>query len=213
LFVRRKLQRVTDYFALLQETRRPWLDPDKLKEKFLALSAQVHPDRTHESEAAEKERAQSRFTDLNAAYTCLSEPKSRLAHLLELELGAKSTPVQSVPPHLMDLFMEISASLRAADALQAEKNAVSTSPLLKAQVFGRSHAVLDQLAAIEGRINEWREKLLAKLKTLDAEWLGNNDATAARDDLLKRLEDLRHLFSYLARWGSQVREKSFQLTL
>ena len=210
--MRRKFQRVTDYFALLQEPRRPWLDPEKLKEKFLALSAEAHPDRTHGSPDSEKQATQDHFTELNAACACLSEPKSRLAHLLELELGSRATPVQSVPPNLMDLFMEISAILRGADALQAEKNSVS-SPLLRAQIFGRSQPVLEQLTAMETRINDWREKLLAELKGLDTEWVSSVKKPEERTEVLQRLEAIRHVFSYLARWGSQMRERNFQLTL
>ena len=35
---------MTDYFNLLSEPRRPWLNPEALKQKFLNLSAEVHPD-------------------------------------------------------------------------------------------------------------------------------------------------------------------------
>jgi hypothetical protein len=38
---------MTDYFALLQTPRRPWVDAEKLKENFQLLSARVHPDRLH----------------------------------------------------------------------------------------------------------------------------------------------------------------------
>jgi DnaJ-domain-containing protein 1 len=38
---------VTDYFALLDEPRQPWLDEEALKAKFFALSTSVHPDRVH----------------------------------------------------------------------------------------------------------------------------------------------------------------------
>jgi hypothetical protein len=34
-----------DAFALLNEPRRPWLEAEALKQKFLALSSAVHPDR------------------------------------------------------------------------------------------------------------------------------------------------------------------------
>ena len=104
---------MTDHFALLNEPRRPWVDPDSLKQKFLALSAEVHPDRVHNSGDSEKQRAQERYTDLNAAYNCLREPKSRLQHLLELELGVKPGNVQSIPPDLMDVFLEVSQACRA----------------------------------------------------------------------------------------------------
>src|SRR5438132_9046006 len=49
-----------DYFALLHEPRRPWLDPDLLKQKFISLSAEVHPDRVHLAGEAEKHAAQQR---------------------------------------------------------------------------------------------------------------------------------------------------------
>ena len=80
---------MTDCFALPAEPPRPWLDADALKAKFLARSAEVHPDRVHSAPEAERAAAQERYTALNAAFNTLREPKDRLQHLLELELGAK----------------------------------------------------------------------------------------------------------------------------
>ena len=48
---------MTDYFALLGETRRPWLDTEALKAKFLTLTASVHPDRVHNATPTEKQIA------------------------------------------------------------------------------------------------------------------------------------------------------------
>ena len=48
---------MTDHFALLDEPRRPWIDADLLKEKFLALSSRVHPDRVHNAPAPERKDA------------------------------------------------------------------------------------------------------------------------------------------------------------
>jgi len=121
---------MTDYFALLKEQRRPWIDVDLLKQKFLALSAEVHPDRVHGAEDSVKRAAQERFAELNTAYSCLREPKERLAHLLELETGAKPRQVQNVPSDLMNAFMEITNVCRGADSFLGEKNA-TTSPLLR----------------------------------------------------------------------------------
>src|SRR3954469_22469544 len=98
---------VVDYFKLLNEPRRPWVDPDLLKNKFLAISAELHPDRVHGATAAEKERVQGRYSEVNTAYQTLRDPKLRLAHLLELESGAKPGAIQNAPEDLMDLFMQV----------------------------------------------------------------------------------------------------------
>src|SRR5262245_19249321 len=80
---------VADYFALLSQPRRPWLDPEQLKNRFIELSGQLHPDRVHASSSEEKRLAQQNYTEINAAYQCLLHPRDRLAHLLELEGGKK----------------------------------------------------------------------------------------------------------------------------
>ena len=89
---------MTDHFALLNEPRRPWLEPELLKAKFLKLAAEAHPDKQHGSSEAEKSPANRRYAELSAAYNCLAEPKSRLLRPIELELGAKPKDVQQIPP-------------------------------------------------------------------------------------------------------------------
>src|SRR5437879_556468 len=123
-----------DHFALLDERRSPWLEPDALKQKFIARSSRVHPDRVHNASPAEKLAAQARYTELNAAYTSLREPKDCLRHFLELETGAKPKDVQIIPQPLMDQFSSIGQVCREADSLLAQKAAV-TSPLLQVQLF------------------------------------------------------------------------------
>ena len=124
---------MTDFFFLLNEPRRPWLDPEVLKQKFLTLSATVHPDRVHNLGEAERAAAQDRYTGLNTAYNCLREPKERLQHLLQLELGAPPPNTQRIPSDLMDLSLEVGKACREADAFLAEKAKV-TSPLLQVTV-------------------------------------------------------------------------------
>src|SRR5438552_10860985 len=96
-----------DYFALFDERRRAWIDLDKLKAKFLALSSELHPDRFHDGNAEEKRVATQRYVELNAAYNCLRDPRERLGHLLELERGAKPAGLQQILPGNMGLFMDI----------------------------------------------------------------------------------------------------------
>src|SRR5258706_6717806 len=123
---------MTDFFALFHEPRRPWLDPEKLKSKFLSLSAAVHPDRVHTALAPEKQAAHERFTELNTACQILREPKERLLHLLELELGAKPKDVQKVPPTTLDLFMEVGQLCREDEAFLADR-ARATAPFVKSR--------------------------------------------------------------------------------
>jgi DnaJ-domain-containing protein 1 len=202
---------MTDYFALLDEPRRPWLDPEFLKEKFLARSAVVHPDRVHNLGKAEQASAQEQYVQLNAAYNCLREPKTRLRHLLELELGAVPKDVQQVPPDLMELFMEISQACRRADALIAE-NAGVTSPLLKVQMFERCQDEADKLRALLQKVSAGSSGLLERLKQGDALWSHPGNPGADRAQLFADLEKLYRLFSYFDRWTAQIQERIVKLS-
>jgi curved DNA-binding protein CbpA len=199
---------VTDFFALFDEPRRPWLDAEALKKKFLALSAEVHPDRVHNASASEKEKAQLRYTTLNTAYNCLRDPKDRLRHLLELELGSKPKDIQSIPPDLMERFLEVSQLCRQIDEFLIEKRA-ATSPLLQVQLFERAQEWTEKLMAVQTRLKLRREELDAELKTIDSPWLVQEKPD--QRPALHRLEELYRLFSYYTRWGGQLQERIVQL--
>ena len=197
-----------DYFALFNEPRRPWLDAEVLKQKFLALSATVHPDRVHNLGEAERTAAQERYTELNAAYNCLREPKERLHHLLELELGTLPKDIQRIPSDLMDLSMEVGKACREADAFLAEKAKV-TSLLLRVTFFERGQEFAEKLQALRGRVNSLNERLIEELHQIDAAW---QSGATPRSALLQRLEELYRLFSYFARWMAQTQERAVRLS-
>jgi DnaJ-domain-containing protein 1 len=199
---------VTDYFALFNEPRRPWLDPELLKEKFLALSATVHPDRVHNLGQAERAAAQERYTELNTAYNSLREPKERLHHLLELELGALPKDIQRIPSELMDLSLEVGKVCREADAFLAEKAKV-TSPLLQVSYFERGQEYMEKLQTVRQRVVALNERLTEELQQIDAAW---QSAATPRSALLQRLEQLYRLFSYFARWIAQTQERIVRLS-
>jgi len=202
-----------DCFALLDQPRRPWLAPEALKQKFLALSAEVHPDRVHGASDEERRAAQQRYTQLNSAYNRLREPKERLLHLLELELGSKPPQVQSIPPDLMNRFMEVSGICREADGFLAEK-AKTVSPLLQVQLFDRNHEFASKLLGLQKSLNAGQEELMAELRALDELWTQEPDAERKRDpNLLQRMQNLYRLFSYYSRWTSQIQERLLQLSL
>jgi DnaJ-domain-containing protein 1 len=195
---------MVDCFALLEQPRRPWLDPDSLKQHFLAASAAVHPDRVHQASEAVKKKAQAQYTELNAAYNQLREPRDRLRHLLELELGQRPADVQQIPPQLANLFLEISRLSQEADKL-AKDQAAFTSPLLRVQYFPRAQEMIAKLTVLQQQLSTHTNQLLAELKHIDSAWVAND--AAARRALLVRLEELYPLFGYFGRWSAQIQER------
>jgi curved DNA-binding protein CbpA len=205
---------MTDNFALLNEPRLPWLDPDELKQKIFPLSAPFHPDRIHGGTDAEKLSANQRYAELNAAYNCLREPKERLLHLLELELGKKPSDIQKIPPGTMDLFVEVGQTCRDADAFLLEKSKI-TSPLLKVQIFERGQEWTDKLNSLQQKINRKRDELSTELRELNSVWqnapaIGSSDRATKLP--LERLEQIYRIFSYIARWSEQIQERVVQLS-
>jgi len=205
---------MADYFALLDEPRRPWLDPEVLKAKFHALAGRVHPDRVNSSES-EKQAANSRYAELNAAYQCLREPKERLRHLLELERGSPVEGLQSIPPDTMNLSMEVSQLCREADCFLAEKAKV-TSPLLKVQLFEKGMAITDRLNLLLLRLNAKLEALTMQLQILNLAWeTAPQVGSPTRLHVLpcSRLEQNYRDLSYLTRWAQQLKERLVTLSL
>ena len=199
-----------DYFALLDEPRRPWLDADLLKQKFLTLSASAHPDKIHSESESEKNAASKKFAELNAAYNCLATPKTRLLHLLELETGAKPKDIQQIPNTLASLFAEVAAVCRDTDNFLAEK-ARNNSPLLQVQFFERAQEWIEKLNAQQQKLRELSGQLSDELKQLDAKWTTSDPKN--RSDLLVALEKAYRLFSYFNRWSAQIQERVVQLSL
>lgn len=199
-----------DYFALLDEPRRPWLDADSLKQKFLARSTNLHPDKILSADESEKSAASKRFAELNAAYNYLAAPKTRLLHLLELELGAKPKDIQQIPGGLADLFAEVATMCRHADQFLTEKSR-AVSPLLQVQFFERAQEWIEKLNALQKKLRDLSEQLLTELKLLDAKWM--DDDPKNRGGLLNELEKLYRLFSYFNRWNGQIQERIVQLSL
>ena len=205
---------MTDYFAVLNEPRRPWLDAERLKGKFLSLSAEWHPDRAHSANEEQKKSAQQRFALLNSAWQCLREPKDRLRHLLELESGLAPKTIDRAPAESMNLFLEIGQLSQKVDAFLAER-AKTASPLLKAQLFERGLEWTDRLQAVQRQLQTRHEALLSELKAVDATWdqVPLESLSRAEHLPLDRLERLYRELSYLTRWAAQIQERIVQLSL
>lgn len=193
-----------DQFARLNEARRPWLDAERLKKTFHTLSSTIHPDKIPSADESAKTLASKQFAELNAAYQCLSDPKSRLLHLLELELGEKPKDIQQIPTGLADRFVEVARVCRETDGFLAEKARIS-SPLLLVQLFQRGQNWIDKLNTLQKELNKLADQVTNEIKSLDEQWM---EATPeAHRELLPKLEELYRLLGYLNRWNSQIQER------
>ena len=189
---------MTDYFALLEQPRVPWLDPEALKEIFHRKTLKHHPDATPAG-------SETQFAELTTAYQVLQDPKRRLHHLLSLENRAPKAD-QAVPAELQELFLDLGAFNQRADLLlgkiHAASNALSRS-LLKPEMV----AVQNDLATWREKVRGLVESATEQLREINPRWLSDRDAQIAA------LTNLYLKFAYLGRWSEQLGEMAFQLSL
>lgn len=195
-----------DYFALLDEPRKPWIDTGLLKDKFMEMSARYHPDKFPQATPEERERISARYAELNAAYQCLSHTRDRLLHLIELETGKPPSDVQRIPPGTSDLFMQIGQTCAQAAAF-LEKQPQTDSPILKAKRFVEQMEWTDKLTDFQNQLQEINDKLEEELKRM------NTDMENGAPLPLERLEEIYRSASYINRWTDQIREKIVQLAV
>lgn len=193
-----------DYFALLDQPRAPWLDPEKLKDTYHQKTLRAHPDAQTSRPGAEA--SDETFTSLNEAYQVLQDPKRRLHHLLSLEGAAPSSTDQTVPNQLHDLFPAVGALAQRANLLlekiRATSNALSRS-LLKPQIL----EVQNEAGKVRERIQDLSDASLAELGRINTAWATNPVGQ------MEALSSLYFAFAYLTRWSTQLDELTFQLSL
>jgi curved DNA-binding protein CbpA len=193
---------MVDYFALLGEPRRPFLDPERVKETFHRLSRSQHPDQTAVSAEGDGD-----FTALNLAQQTLRDPKLRLRHLLELEHPQIQTSgPAAVPAALADHFAPIHQLLKNIDAFLPRKSA-ATSALSRALLSREASAVRHEAQTRLAQLETQHAAALEDLQAFDARW------EPRPPDAAVRLRDFYGRFAYLSRWIEQLRERLFQLDL
>ena len=191
---------MTDYFALLKQPRRPWLDPNELKEKYHELTKAAHPDRSASA------NPDSDFASVTEAYRVLLDPKLRLDHLFNLE-GIPPAAHTNVPEQIADVFLEIGTLIQETDRLLA-KSATTTAlskALLRSEILEKQKLTADLLEKLETMY----ANALKELKLLDQTWTSVNKAGAGPSEL----SALSSRFAYLARWVAQLQERKFQLSI
>ena len=187
-----------DFFALLGEARRPWLDPEAVKEAFHLLSRTTHPDQPVAENAD--------FALLNQAQTTLREPKLRLRHLLELEYPeVKLSGPSNVPAGLADLFVSVHGLLAEADAV-FKKKVDASSALAKALLAREEFTAREKVESVLEQLDALQAGAVEALRAFDSLWTGTRPPDAAAT-----LLGLYQRFAYLSRWSEQLRERLFQL--
>ena len=136
---------MTDYFAVMEVPRAPWLDGDELKERFHRLGAVRHPDAPGGS-AAE-------FSTLNEAWQTLRDPVSRLRHFLQLTEPESLPTSNQAPAELGDLFMAVAMLKQSCQQLSASREKAA-SPIARALVEPQRLGLLGTLEAVHGRVRQ-----------------------------------------------------------
>jgi curved DNA-binding protein CbpA len=193
-----------DYFALLDQPKAPWLDPEGLKETYHQKTLEAHPDTQASRDGADP--ADATFSNLNEAYQVLRDPKRRLHHLLSLHGAAPSSTGQAVPEQLQDLFPTVGALIqrtnRLLEKLGETSNALSRS-LLKPQIL----EVQQETKEVRKKIQNLSDASHEQLRQINAAWADNPA------EQVERCSKLYFAFAYLSRWSTQLDELTFQLSL
>jgi curved DNA-binding protein CbpA len=183
---------MTDYFALLDHPRAPWLDPAALKEAFHRKTLRAHPDTAEGDSTA--------FVELNEAFQVLQDPKRRLHHLLALENSAPPAGHQPVPQELQDLFLVIGALTQRANAL-LEKGGTTSNVLSRSLLKPQVLEIQKEVEDLREKVRGLSDAATAQLREINPDWHNN----------LAPLAALYFKFAYLGRWSEQLDELAFQL--
>jgi curved DNA-binding protein CbpA len=185
---------VVDHFAQLNVPRRAALDPELIKQRFLALSAENHPDK-----AADKASAEAGFQRINEAYNVLRNTRLRLLHLLELEGAATRTQPGALPPAALEMFEAVATATNRADALLKAK-ALESSPMLRVRFFEKALDCVEALQQVQREIRKRSDVLEQQLPEMDA-----------RRDFVE-MHRAATALAYFDRWQAQLQERSAELT-
>lgn len=181
-----------DAFAVFGISRRPLIDELALKETYLRLAADRHPDASGGDD--------EEFHLVQEAYKTLRDPAARLRHLLELTFPTFKRDGGHVPH--AELF------LRAGNAVQAARTVWqrfenTSSALARALLSPEIAEALREIREASGLVQEAEDELESKLEDLDTRW-----PEVSPDEL----SALATAFRFLARWKSQLSEWEFQLS-
>jgi curved DNA-binding protein CbpA len=181
-----------DAFVLFDFERRPLIDEGTLKERYLRLAANCHPDAPggHDGD----------FYFLQEAYKVLREPATRLRHLIELEFP-DHVPGNGHAPHA-ELFLRAGSAVQVARGV-SQRFEKANSALARALLSPEIAEALRQIREASEAVRKADDELADELRALDARW---------PDVSPEELAALASSFKFLARWQAQLSEWEFRLS-
>ena len=211
--MRRKLQCMTrDYFALFGLKRHPVVDQADLKDRFMTLSREVHPDQHGADASVDKDSSHPSFEEVNAAYQCLRDTKQRLEHLLELELGTKPASIQTIPNDLAKVGAEVMMFCREVDAFLRTKTP-NPSPMIRSQDFRAGLEWAAKGDSLSAQLSQVEAELELSLRELGQKWPSAASHPSNRSSLMEDLDRAFRKASYHRKWCKLIKERQFQLAL
>ena len=181
-----------DAFAFFGISRRPLIDEPALKETYLRLAADRHPDASGGDD--------EEFHLVQEAYKTLRDPATRLRHLLELVFPTFKRDGGHVPH--ADLFLQAGNEVQAARTVwQRFEN--TSSALARALLSPEIAEALRQIRAASGFVQHADDELARQLEDLDSRW---------PDVSPDELSALATACRYVSRWKAQLSEWEFQLS-
>lgn len=181
-----------DYFVLLGIERRPAISEESLKNAYFRKAESLRPDQA-DAEA---------LSALNMAFRTISNPATRIQHLLKLEFGdARGGQIEA---DLGELFGSVVGTLQKVDQ---ELGSLSTesSALLRALAFQRMDGARERLNQTENELSQRECSLLSELRQLDRIWPEN--PAECRGSLAQTALNL----TFVQKWLSEVRERKIRL--
>ena len=179
---------MTNFFAVFGLPPRPVLDGAQLTDLYANKSKTAHPDRATDSD----------FATLNEAFRTLSNPVSRLWHLLAI---AGVEPQSTTPsPEINGWFGRVAEGLQRFDQ-KLQPLAQETSSLLRAVKVREVQPAVAELENLSDELTRQKEVLLQATVQIDARWPEN--LTPDRVLLAQIACDLR----FIEKWLAQIAER------
>ncbi len=139
-----------DHFQLFGLPRGYRLDLDDLRQKFLSISRNIHPDLFVSSSQEMQAVALRLSSQLNEAYETLRDPFRRAEYLLQTSGGKSAADDKSVPDGLL------SQMLTVREQIEEAKHGGSDDPIapLRQEILAQREQIAGRIAELAGRLTQ-----------------------------------------------------------